>query len=113
MGGIRGAWKNFDVEYWGTSQKAAMKWLNANAPRDSVVHIVMAGDAAAKYLRPDLLARVNQRGFDAADYVVLLNRQSFFARYWGITDYMSGRQPLFTVNVQGVPLTYVYANPPQ
>ncbi len=113
VGGIRGAWKNFDVEYWGTSQKAAMRWLNANAPEDSYVHIVMAPDAAAKYLRPDLLARVNQRGFAAADYVVLLNRQSFFARYWGITDYMTGRRPLYTVNVDGVPLTYVYGNRPQ
>ncbi|MDP1722104.1 MAG: glycosyltransferase family 39 protein [Candidatus Gottesmanbacteria bacterium] len=109
-GGIRGAWKNFDVEYWGTSQKAAMRWLNANAPKDSYVHVLMAGDSAAKYLRPDLLARVNKKGFDEADYVVVLNRQSFFNRYWGITDYMPKHKIAYTVSVQGVPLTLIYDN---
>ncbi|MBI5620902.1 glycosyltransferase family 39 protein [Candidatus Gottesmanbacteria bacterium] len=110
VGGIQGAAGNFDVEYWGTSQKAAMKWLNANARRDSFVHVLMAGDAAAKYLRPNLLARVNQKGFDEADYVVILNRQSFFDRYWGTTAYMTGRKPIYTVQVQGVPLTLIYEN---
>ncbi len=109
-GGIQGAWKNFDVEYWGTSQKAAMKWLNANARRNSYVHVLMAGDSAAKYLRPDLLARVNRKGFDEADYVVVLNRQSFFNRYWGITDYMPKHKVVYSVNLQGVPLTLIYDN---
>ncbi len=108
VGGIRGAWHKFDVEYWGTSQKQAIRWLNANAPKDSYVHIVMAADAAAKYLRPDLTAHVNQKGFDEASYVVLLNRESFFTRYWGITEYMKNRQPIYTVSIQGVPLTFIY-----
>ena len=110
VGGVRGAWHKFDVEYWGTSQKQAIRWLNANAPKDSYIHIVMAGDAATKYLRQDLLARVNKKGFDDADYVVLLNRKSFFARYWGIADYMKNRQPVYTVSIQSIPLTFVYDN---
>lgn len=110
VGGVRGAWKNFDVEYWGTSQKAAMQWLNRNAPKDSYVHVLMAGDSAAKYLRLDLLALVNHKGFDEADYVVVLNRQSFFDRYWGITDYMPKHKLAYTVSVQGVPLTLIYDN---
>jgi hypothetical protein len=107
-GGIRGAQGAFDVEYWGTSQKAAMRWINKNAPKDSFVHVLMAGDAAAKYLRPDLLAHVNQKGFDAADYVVILNRESFFDRYWGSRDYMARHKPVFSVSVGGVPLTMIY-----
>ncbi|MEK7544062.1 MAG: glycosyltransferase family 39 protein [Patescibacteria group bacterium] len=110
VGGVRGAWKNFDVEYWGTSQKAAMLWLNTNAPKDSFIHVLMAPDAAAKYLRPDLLSRVNKKGFDEADYVVVLNRQSFFDRYWGVTDYMPKHKIAYTVSVQGVPLTLIYDN---
>ncbi len=110
VGGTRGAQGNFDMEYWGTSQKAAMVWLNANTPAGSYVHIVMAADAAAKYLRPDLLARVNQKGFDDADYVVVLNRESFFNRYWGITDYMAKHTVSHSVNVRGVPLTFIYDN---
>ncbi len=110
VGGICGALGNFDVEYWGTSQKAAVRWLNANARKDSFVHVLMAGDSAAKYLRPDLLTRVNQKGFDEADYVVILNRRSFFDRYWGTTAYMAGRKPVYEVQIQGVPLTLIYEN---
>lgn len=108
VGGARGAQGKFDIEYWGTSQKAAMRWINENAPKGSFVHVLMAGDAAAKYLRPDLLARVNQKMFDQADYVVLLNRESFFDRYWGSRDYMARHTPVFSVSIQGVPLTMIY-----
>lgn len=108
VGGIRGAQGKFDLEYWGTSQKAAMRWINENAPKDSFIHVLMAGDAAAKYLRPDLLARVNHKGFDEADLVVVLNRESFFNRYWGSRDYMARHKPVFSVSVRGVPLTMIY-----
>ena len=59
---------------------------------------------------PDLLARVNSKGFDEADYVVVLNRQSIFNRYWGITDYMPKHKIAYSVNLQEVPLTLIYDN---
>ncbi len=110
VGGIQGAFKNFDVEYWGTSQKAAILWLNKNAQPNSFVHIVMAGDVDAKYLRRDLLERVNQKAYDNADYVVVLDRQSFFYRYYGLPEYLSHHTPVYTVSIQEVPLTLVYDN---
>lgn len=117
VGGIRGALGKFDIDYWGTSQKNAILWLNAHAPKGSVVHIVMAPEAAATYLRPDLLRLVNTRGFDAADFVVVLNRQSFFYRYYrdtdhfyGLTNYMNKKKPVYEVTRMGVPLTMVFNN---
>jgi hypothetical protein len=110
VGGIKGAYGKYDMDYWGISQKKAVQWVNENAPKDSVVHIVMSGDTAGKYLRPDLLKKVNTLGFDASDYVILLNRQSFFYRFFYSYEYMLFHAPVYTVTVQGVPLAWVYDN---
>ena len=66
----------------------AVNWLNKHAPEDSVVHIVMTADTAGKYLRPDLRQFLNTRSYENSDYVVLINRQSFFYRYFYIVEYM-------------------------
>lgn len=110
VGGSRGAMGKFDLDYWGTSQKQAVLWLNNNAPLNSKVYMVMAADVASAYLRPDLLARVNNTNYDNADYVVVLNRQSFFYRYFYLWEYFLRRKPIFTVTNQGVPLTWVFDN---
>jgi hypothetical protein len=110
VGGIKGALGRFDIDYWGSSQKQAILWLNENAPENAVIHVVMMPDVSAKYLRPDLLARVNTRGYDESDYVVVLNRQSFFYRYFYLWEYFLRRRTAFIVENQGVPLTWVYDN---
>lgn len=110
VGGIRGALGKFDIDYWGTSQKEAIHWLNKYARKNSIVHIVMAPEAAAIYLRPDLLERVNTQLYGDADYVVVLNRQSFFYRYYGVIDYMRDKKPVYNVMNQHVPLTLVFDN---
>lgn len=110
VGGLKGAFGRFDLDYWGTSQKAAMEWLNENAKQDSIVHVVMAADVAAKYLRPDLREHMNTTWYDDADYVVVLNRQSFFYRYFYIVEYMLMRKPAYVVESRGVPLTWIFDN---
>jgi hypothetical protein len=110
VGGIRGALGKYDMDYWGISQKKAIEWLNANAPANAKIHIVMSADVAAKYLRPDLRTHLNSTGFDGADYTVVLNRQSFFYRYFYSWEYFLRRIPVFEVKIQGVPLTTVYDN---
>lgn len=110
VGGIRGAYGKYDLDYWGTSQKKAILWLNDHAPKGSTVNIVMAADVASRYLRADLLKNVNQLSYDAADYVVLLNRQSFFYRYYWIWKYMLRRKPAYIVENQGVPLVWIFDN---
>jgi hypothetical protein len=110
VGGIRGALGKFDIDYWGTSQKPAIMWLNAHAKKGSFVHIVMAPEAASIYLRPDLLEKVNTKEYENADYVVILNRQSFYYRYTSIPGYIQARTPAYEVLLQGVPLTMVFDN---
>lgn len=109
VGGVNGAYGKFDLDYWGSSQKKAIAWINEYAKKDAVVHIVMAADVASRYLRQDLLDQVNTKLFDTADYVVLLNRTSFLCRY-GSTNYLLTHTPVHSVDVHGVPLVFIYDN---
>jgi len=110
VGGIRGAFGKYDIDYWGGPQKKAVEWLNVNAPKDSNVHVVMAADVAGTYLRSDLRAKLNTTGYDGADYVVVLNRQGFFYRYFYIWEYMLRRKAAYVVENQGVPIVWVFDN---
>lgn len=110
VGGLPGAVGKYDIDYWGISQKEAVNWINKNAPQNSLVYIAMSADTAGKYLRPDLLKNLNTTGFDQARYVVVLNRQSFFYRYFYIWEYFLRRKPVYKVERLGVPLTWVFDN---
>lgn len=110
VGGAKGAWGNYDLDYWGTSQKAAVEWVNAHAPQNARVHIVMSAAVAAQYLRPDLLPNLNAYGYDESDFVILLNRQSFFYRFFYAYEYLLHHAPAHTISVQGAPLTWIYDN---
>lgn len=109
IGGLAGAYGSFDLDYWGSSQKQAVFWLNRTAPAKAKVNIVMAADVAAKYLRKDLLAQLNKTDAQDADYVILLNRQSFFYRY-SIVEYLLTHKPIYTIERYGVPLVWIFDN---
>lgn len=110
VGGAKGALGKYDLDYWGTSQKEAVLWVNAHAPKGSTVHIAMAAAVAGQYLRPDLLATLNTRGHNDSDFVIVLNRQSFFYRFFYVYEYLLTHRPIYTVRAAGAPLTWVYDN---
>lgn len=110
VGGVKGASNRFDLDYWGTSQKAAIYWINKNAPPNTYVYVVMVPDVAAKYLRPDLLKNLNTKERDSSDYVVVLNRLSFFYRYFYTVEYMLRHKVVHTIDVKGVSLVFIFDN---
>ena len=110
VGGTHGANGKYDLDYWGGSQKQAVAWVNEHAPKNASVHIVMAADVAGRYLRPDLLTNLNKYGYDESDYVILLNRQSFFYRFAYIFEYVLHHKATHTISVQNTPLVWVYDN---
>ncbi|OGG30912.1 hypothetical protein A3I51_04905 [Candidatus Gottesmanbacteria bacterium RIFCSPLOWO2_02_FULL_38_8] len=109
IGGVSGANGKFDIDFWGTPQKEAVLWLNNNAPYKSYIHIVMAQSTAASYLRSDLLDNVNKKNITESDYIVLLNRQSFFNLY-GISPQRLSKdhQLVFSRKIENVPLVWVF-----
>ncbi|MBP9813947.1 glycosyltransferase family 39 protein [Candidatus Woesebacteria bacterium] len=110
VGGVRGAYGRYDLDYWGTSQKAAVLWVNEHAPKNAKVHIVMAANVAGTYLRPDLLPNLNKFGYDESDFVIFLNRQSFFYRFFYSYEYLLVHKPVHTIEAQGTPLTWIFDN---
>lgn len=110
VGGTKGAFGKYDLDYWGTSQKEAVLWVNAHAPKHAKVHIVMAAAVAGQYLRPDLVGNLNKYGYDESDFVILLNRQSFLYRFFYAYEYLLHHTPVHTIHVQGAPLTWIYDN---
>ncbi len=110
VGGTSGALGQYDLDYWGTSQKAAVLWVNTHAPQNAKIHIVMAAAVAGQYLRPDLLANLNQYGYNESDYVILLNRQSFFYRFFYAYEFLLRHRPIHTISVNGAPLTWIFDN---
>lgn len=111
VGGIPGAQGKFDIDFWATPQKEAAFWLNKNAPLNSYVHIVMGQSTSSLYLRPDLLNRVNKKSIGDSDYIVLLNRQSFFGIYgvknMPVTKQKNGKI-VFQKSIDGVALVWVF-----
>lgn len=110
VGGVKGAFGKYDLDYWGTSQKAAVQWVNENAPPKSRVHIIMAAAVAGQYLRPDLIPNLNKFGYDESDFVILLNRTSFLYRFFYAYEYYLHHKPAKTIEVKGVPLVWIYDN---
>ncbi|HLD24444.1 MAG TPA: hypothetical protein VJB96_00860, partial [Patescibacteria group bacterium] len=110
VGGVKGAFGKYDLDYWGTSQKAAVEWVNENASPNAKVHIVMAAAVAGQYLRPDLLPNLNKFGYDESDYVILLNRTSFLYRFFYAYEYYLHHKPIKIIEVKGTPLVWIYDN---
>ena len=72
-------------------------------PQNSKVHIVMSADVAGRYLRPDLLVNLNKHNYDESDFVIILNRQSFFYRFYYAYEYLLHHTPAFTIQVKILP----------
>lgn len=113
VGGLKGAERQFDIDFWGTPQKEAILWLNKNAPLNSKIYIAMAQSTAATYLRTDLLQYVNKSSLLDSDYTVILNRESFF-KLSGVADFVRDRdfakKVVYQRTIESVPLVWVIKN---
>ncbi len=110
VGGAKGAFGKYDLDYWGSSQKKAVEWLNNHAEKNASITIIMAGNVAGTYLRPDLLNRLNAMPLESADYAVILNRQSFFYRFLKVFDYLLTHKPIHAITVDNTPLVWIFDN---
>ncbi len=112
VGGIKGANGKFDIDFWGTPQKEGMIWLNKNAARDSSIDVVMAQASAGVYLRADLRKNLNAKSIWESDYVVILNRQSFFTQ--DIDNYLKAKTNesslVYSRKIDNVPLVWIFKN---
>ena len=76
VGGVKGAFRNYELDYWATSYKEAAEYLNEVAFVDEKIGVVGTDLIFKPYARPDL--KVNYfNGVDVGegfDYVVVSSR---------------------------------------
>jgi hypothetical protein len=72
VGGVEGAFREYELDYWETSNKEAMEYLNQIAPQNAVVVVKGAYQSARTYARKDLTVVNYVEGVDSqADYAIL------------------------------------------
>jgi len=76
IGGEKGAFRRFELDYWGTSYREAADWLNETAPSDANVWVDGPAHLLDLYLREDmkLYSSYEAERADHYDYVVSTTR---------------------------------------
>jgi hypothetical protein len=55
VGGVNGAARQYELDYWGTSFKEAAEYINQNAPKDSQIRVIGPEGLFRLYVRPDII----------------------------------------------------------
>jgi Flp pilus assembly protein TadD len=124
-GGIKGAYGNYETDYYFNSLKGAFDWLAANKlkgakPRAGEDSITVASNIPAlmeEYVKLSSLpikfvyVRYYQRGESDWDYGIFVSR--FLDKEQLQNGYFPGDNPLHVISVDGVPLTTILENDPQ
>ncbi|MBM3122248.1 MAG: hypothetical protein FJZ97_08700 [Chloroflexi bacterium] len=55
VGGVRGAFRSYELDYWCTSYREAMEWINEAAPARAEIAAAPPELVASHFARPDLL----------------------------------------------------------
>jgi len=76
IGGEAGAFRRFELDYWGTSYREAADWLNENAPPGANVWVEGPAHLLDLYLRADLnlYSTYEAERADHYDFVVATTR---------------------------------------
>ena len=102
IGGERGAQGRFELDYWATSYRAAMEYVNSVAPANGKIFVAGPSYIAEIYARRDLRVYMDSdMNSQAFDYAIITTRYSLDQ-----TD-LSGAQVVYTIEREGVPLTVI------
>ena len=106
VGGIDGAREiGFEPEYWGSSYKDVLPWLEDN--QEKIYWIYMNSDPFYHYQMDGRLnPNIRFGGRDTSDYVILLSRFGMFNEdAW---KYYNNREPVFSVRIFNTRLVSIY-----
>jgi 4-amino-4-deoxy-L-arabinose transferase-like glycosyltransferase len=97
VGGVSGAWRDYDTDYWASSYKEAAEWINGRAveARGRPVKVLLAGtEPVARCFGHYLHANVKFQTFNArdsnapwpegVDYYVALTRRHYHENFPGV-----------------------------
>jgi len=104
IGGVGGAYRKFDLDYWGVSYKEAMEYINKNAEPGAQIVVVGHPPLARLYAREDLAVmgshKVRKSGIEYY-YVIFLTRNN------ADEDRCVDAETVYTIERDGGVLSYI------
>lgn len=106
-GGEKGAFREYELDYWLLSYKDAVEYLNENAPPYSTVSIHLGRNLVAGFAREDLqlVRRIKTPTLEGVDYLVVTTNNNIDLE---IEGYFANIKQIYSVERGGVPLVIVY-----
>jgi hypothetical protein len=102
-GGLRGAYRVYELDYWNLAFREAQDYINQHAGENANIYAGDAKQTAQTFARPDLIFNAlggRKSDWDEYDYVIVTTAQNTDEEYAGLPT-------VFTVEREGVPLVYV------
>jgi hypothetical protein len=102
-GGMRGAFRSFEMDYWSLAYREAQTYINQAAETGANVFVGNAKSSAETFARPDLVFNAlgaRKANFGKYDYIIASTAQNNDEQF-------SGFPTVFVVEREGVPLVYV------
>ena len=99
---------NRDVDFWASSYKEVFEYINATAPKNSTVSARLAPELSYFLIRDDLKKNLNSQNLENSDFVVILNRPSYF-RLFRVEDFYDRKTPIKIIRAKnGEELSFIY-----
>jgi hypothetical protein len=106
VGGVEGAYRYYEMDYWVISYKEAMEYINTHAPEGAVVAKVGGGDVPRQYARSDLImGGLPREGEEAAHDIYYLLLTTNHRHPLPLVLY--SLETVYEVRAGGAVLTYV------
>jgi hypothetical protein len=105
VGGVRGAAGQFELDYWCTSYRDAMDYVNEHAGEGTLVAVNDPLSPARTFARPDLIVKVAPTA-DPPDFALVCDERHMMDRFYPEMD------TVFVVTVDGVSLAEVKQRSP-
>ena len=102
-GGLRGAYRVFELDYWNLAFREAQGYVNQHADPNANVYAGNAKQTAQTFARSDLVFNAEggrKRDWSDYDYIIVSTAQNDDEEYAGLPT-------VFVVEREGVPLVYV------
>ena len=103
VGGVRGAYRVFELDYWHLAFKEAQSFVNQTARPNANIFVGNSKPSAQTFARPDLIFNAfgaRKRNWEKYDYIIVSTAENADEKF-------SEFQTVFMVERNGVPLVHV------
>ena len=101
VGGVSGAYRNFDLDYWNLAFREAQLYINQTAGQNANIYVDKSRNVVQPFTRPDLVFNAfGAKDLTKYDFIVVSTARNLDQRFDEFTT-------VFVVERDGVPLAYV------